>query len=51
MNSWIEDESDDEDFYDQDSGSETEDAESQTSEEDDEIDLENLRGHPQRKSL
>jgi hypothetical protein len=43
MNSWIEDESDDEDFYDQDSGSETENAESQTSEEDDEIDLENLK--------
>ncbi|CAF1328747.1 unnamed protein product [Rotaria sordida] len=43
MNSWIEDESDDEDSYDQGSASETQDAESQTSEEDDEIDLENLK--------
>ncbi|CAF1319555.1 unnamed protein product [Adineta ricciae] len=43
MNSWIEDESDDEDLYDQDIGSETENAESQTSEEDDETDLENLK--------
>ncbi|CAF1503089.1 unnamed protein product [Rotaria sordida] len=43
MNSWIEDESDDEESYDQGSASETQDAESQTSEEDDEIDLENLK--------
>ncbi|CAF1319632.1 unnamed protein product [Adineta ricciae] len=43
MSSWIDDESDDEDFYDQYIGSETENAESQTSEEDDEIDLENLK--------
>ena len=46
MNSSTEVESDDEDFCDQDSGSETESAESETSEEDDEIGLENLRGHP-----
>lgn len=45
MNSWIEDESDDDNFYEheQENGSETEDAESQTSEEDDEIDLECLK--------
>jgi hypothetical protein len=43
MNTWLEIESDDEDFYDQQSGSETENAESETSEEDDEIDLEHLK--------
>ncbi|CAF3744720.1 unnamed protein product [Rotaria sordida] len=42
MNNWIEEDSDSDDLYDQESGSETENAESQTSEDDDEIDLEDL---------
>jgi hypothetical protein len=45
MNSWIEDESYDsyDSYDDQESGSETENADSQTSEEEDEIELENLK--------
>ncbi|CAF4185203.1 unnamed protein product, partial [Rotaria sordida] len=43
---WIEDESDNDSLYDQENGSETKNAESQTSEDDDEIDLKDLKGHP-----
>jgi hypothetical protein len=43
MTSLIEDESDSDYFDDQENGSETEDGESQTSEDDDEIDLKNLK--------
>ncbi|CAF3920125.1 unnamed protein product, partial [Rotaria sp. Silwood1] len=45
MNNWIEEDNEVDDFTDEQSGSETENDESQTSDADDEIDLEDLRNY------
>jgi len=51
MNNWIEEDSEVDDFTDEQSGSETENDESQTSDADDEIDLEDLRNYSYKTFL